>query len=79
MFYQGDTKLYEYTIIVKGDCNGDGVADFKDILLINKHRLNKSKLTGAYLEAGDINLDKKVDFKDILQVNKYRLGKISEL
>ena len=79
IFYQGDKKLYEHTIIVKGDCNGDGKADFKDILLINKHRLNKAKLQGAYLEAGDINLDKKVDFKDLLQVNKYRLGKIQSL
>lgn len=67
-----------YTLVVKGDVNGDGRADIQDLLVINKHRLNKNQLTGAYLKAGDVNKDGSVDIKDILQVNKYRLGKISE-
>lgn len=53
--------------------------DFKDILAINKHRLNKAQLTGERLEAADVNKDGKVDFMDILKINKYRLGKISSL
>lgn len=65
--------------ILKGDANGDGKVDFMDILAINKHRLGKAQLTGAYLEAADVNGDNKVDFMDILQINKYRLGKIDSL
>ena len=65
--------------LLKGDVNGDGKVDFKDILLINKHRLNKAQLTGIYLKAADVNGDSKVDFMDILKINKYRLGKISSL
>ena len=68
-----------YTIIVTGDTNGDAKSDIKDILAINKHRLNKAKLTGEYLDAGDVNKDGKCDIKDILQINKFRLGKIKNL
>lgn len=86
----GVTKTAEQTITVTvkaepepdkllGDANRDGKVDFKDILAINKHRLNKVQLTGERLEAADVNKDGKVDFKDILKINKYRLGKISEL
>lgn len=63
----------------RGDPNGDHIIDFKDILLINKHRLGKAQLSGAYLDVADTNRDDKIDFMDILQVNKYRLGKIDSL
>ena len=69
----------EYTLVVTGDSNGDGETDIKDILAINKHRLNKAELVGAFLEAGDVNKDGKTDIKDILQINKFRLGKITEI
>ena len=68
-----------YVIVVKGDCSGDGDADFTDILAINKHRLNKVQMEGEYLIAGDVTNDGNVDFSDILQINKYRLGKINNL
>ena len=68
-----------YTIVVTGDCNGDGKAELRDILAINKHRLNKSRLTAEYLQGADANGDGKVDLKDILLINKFRLGKIQQL
>lgn len=68
-----------YTIVVTGDCNGDGQAELKDILAINKHRLNKVSLTTEYLQGADVNGDGVADLKDILQINKFRLGKIEEL
>ena len=64
-----------YIIIVIGDCNGDGQADLKDILDINKHRLNKFRLTVEYLEAADVNGDGEVEIKDIFLINKFRLKK----
>ena len=67
------------TTVVLGDVNGDGQADIKDILRINKHRLNKDQLTDCYLKAGDANKDGTVDIKDILRINKFRLGKINEI
>ena len=77
--YENNTVLSEYSLVVKGDTTGDGRADLKDILLINKHRLNKANLENEYLDAGDVNGDRVVDIKDILQINKFRLGKVNIL
>lgn len=74
----GDTK-YDITIVVKGDTNGDGKAELSDIIKMNKHRLNKSQLEGAYLQAADIDGDGKVNLLDIIKLNKFRLNKITEL
>ncbi len=73
------TATQAITVVLKGDANGDGKVDFKDILVINKHRLGKTQLTGIYLEAADVTGDGKADFTDILKINKYRLGKINSL
>jgi hypothetical protein len=72
-------KTKTFTLAVDGDVNGDGKADFKDIVSMNKHKLNKNKLNEVELIAGDVNSDNKVDFKDIVKVNKYRLNKITQL
>lgn len=69
----------EYILAVKGDVNGDGKADLNDILSINRHRLNKVTVEGAYLLAGDVDGNGKADLNDILKLNRYRLGKIESL
>ena len=69
----------DFKMVVTGDTNKDGQAEIKDILAINKHRLNKSKLQAEELIAGDVNGDGTVDIKDIMQINKFRLGKINQL
>lgn len=65
-----DNKVYEYTIAINGDANGDGDINIRDILALNKHRLNKANLENEYLLAGDVNKDNKVDIRDIMQINK---------
>ena len=77
--YEDKTATYNVTVVLKGDANGDNQVNFRDILVINNHRLGKTQLTGIYLEAADVNEDGKIDFMDILQVNRYRLGKIDSL
>ena len=72
-------KFKEYTLVVRGDVNSDGNANFADILVMNRHRLYKVQLVGAYFRAGNVQEDKVVDFVDMLKVNKYRLEKISVL
>lgn len=62
-----------YTLIVKGDCNGDGDATITDIFSINSHRLKVKSLSGIYLQAVDVNNDAKADIKDIFKINSYRL------
>lgn len=68
-----------YTLIIKGDSNGDGTVDFKDLVKINSHRLNKNQIEGEYLLAADVNEDGVADFKDMVKINKFRLHKSTEL
>lgn len=72
------TEEKEYKIVVSGDVDGNGKADLNDILAINKYRLGKGSLVGAYLKAGDVTGDEKANLNDILKINKYRLGKITK-
>ena len=74
--YEGETTTFTVTVILKGDVDGNNKVDFKDILLVNKHRLGKVNLTGNKLLAADMTGDGKIDFFDILQINKCRLNKI---
>lgn len=74
-----NNEIHEFTIVVKGDTNGDGESNLKDLLQINKHRLNKTLLTAEHLLAGDVNKDNEINLKDLLQINKFRLGKINTL
>lgn len=61
-----------------GDLNGDGNADFTDMLIINKYRLGKKELTEDLILLGDVNLDGNLDIYDMLLINKHRLGKLKK-
>jgi len=67
-------EVASYKTVIKGDTDGDGDATFRDILLINRHRLGVGNLTNEYLKAGEVSGDGEVNFRDILIINKYRLG-----
>ena len=69
----------EYTIVVKGDVNGDGDSDISDIMQVNKHRLKKTQLTNEKFLAGDVNKNDIIDINDLMKINKYRLKKIDRL
>lgn len=57
-------NLVVYQIVVKGDVNGDGVADALDSNLIKAYRVEVADLVGANFEAADINSDGKIDVSD---------------
>ncbi len=62
-------------IVVYGDVNGDASVDVLDIIRMNRHILNISKLSGAGLEAGDANRAQDgVDVLDIITTNRHTLG-----
>ena len=63
-----------YTLIVLGDCNGDGkVTVREDMLLVNAHRLSGDKLTGEYLTAADVNENGEIKVDDMIMINAIRL------
>ena len=64
----------EYTVIIKGDTNGDGKTNSQDALEILKHSAGLKKLTGDYLKAADINNDEKINSSVALKVLKYSAG-----
>lgn len=71
-----NNEVVTYKLIVNGDNNGDGDVTILDLLRIQKHILNSSKLTDIYYLAGDTNNDNNVDILDLLRVQKHILGSL---
>ena len=67
------------TAVVKGDSNGDGKADFVDMIISNKARLGEIKLENEFFKAADVNNDEKNDIRDLVKINRFRLKRIEEL
>ena len=67
-----------YITVVLGDVNGDGAANIRDILRINRHRLNRITLENECFIAANVNKDDKVNINDILKINRYRLERLNE-
>ena len=73
--FKNDTLQKEFTVIVKGDANGDGKISLTDLRKTFQHRLNKINLTGVYLEAIDIDSNGKISLTDLRNVFKLYLNK----
>ena len=70
-----DAKLYrKYTLVLYGDVNGDGKISLVDLLRVQKHLLNTSRLSGAYKTAADVSKDGSLTILDLLRVQKHLLG-----
>lgn len=68
-----------YTVVVRGDINGDAEVDTADLLAIQKQLLKISNISGNEKnKAADINKDGKIDTADLLAIQK-KLLKISEI
>lgn len=70
----GEEKTFK--IVVKGDVNGDGDITILDLLKVQKHLLNSSKLTSSYLEASDTNDSNDTTILDLLRIQKHLLNVI---
>ncbi|MCI9177467.1 MAG: hypothetical protein HFJ28_02570 [Clostridia bacterium] len=68
-------KQYHYTVVVKGDVNGDGLIYATDYVKIKNHIMGKQKLEGAYLKAADINNDNNIYATDYVRIKNYIMGK----
>ena len=58
------TQVDEYTLVVRGDVNGDSVCDVLDCMLIELARNNHKELNGIYLNAGDLTENGSIDVYD---------------
>ncbi len=66
-----------YTIVIKGDTNGDGKITAVDLLRIQKHILKYTTLKDEYYEACDTNYDNSVSPVDMLRIKKHILKYIT--
>ena len=66
-----------YTIVIKGDTNGDGKITAVDLLRIQKHILKYTTLKDEYYEACDTNYDNSVSPVDMLRIQKHILKYIT--
>ncbi len=63
-----------YTVVIKGDLNGDGRANSGDLLQMRKYLLEEITLIGAYKEAGIIESNGNIKSLDLLRLRQYLLG-----
>lgn len=66
--YNESEVKQEISIVVKGDATGDGVVNISDMLMVKKHLLGMTTLSGAYFKAGDMDLDSKLSITDFLKI-----------
>ncbi len=66
---------YTYTIVIKGDVNGDGQIYATDYVKVKNHIMGKSRLSGPYLIAADINEDAKIYATDYVQIKNHIMGR----
>lgn len=66
--------LKEYTCLIYGDVNGDGVISIVDMLYQKREILGISKITGVKAMAADINKKDGISLLDMLYVKRHILG-----
>lgn len=75
VYDSNNTVVANQTIVVKGDCSGDGECKAIDLLRLKKYTVGRQSFNPPYLDSIDINNDGRVGAIDLLYVNKYLLGK----
>ncbi len=63
-----------YSVVIYGDVNGDGEISIVDLLRVQRHLLNVSKIEGIYSSAADVTKDGKLTIADLLRIQRHLLN-----
>ena len=66
-----------YTVIIKGDVNGDGAVGIGDFAKLRQHLLRGGVISGADFYAADLNDDGTTGIADFAKLRQFLLGRIS--
>lgn len=63
-------KTLEYTLVVTGDIDGDGIVEVNDLAKVKLHLIEKDRetLSGIYFKAGDVDNDEQITVNDCAQI-----------
>ncbi len=67
----GGKKLYEATVLIYGDCSGDGKINSTDFMMVKRHIFNQSKLEGIYFEAVDVYRNGSINSTDFMTIKRH--------
>ncbi len=62
------TQVAEYTLVVRGDVNGDSVCDVLDCMLLELTRNGNTQLESVYFSAGNLAEDNEINIDDVKAV-----------
>ena len=64
----------KYTVVKKGDCNGDGVTNSLDAAVILRYTVGQYNLKDSYFKAGSISSNDNVTSLDAAKILRYAVG-----
>ena len=64
----------KYTVVKKGDCNGDGNTNALDAAIILRYNVNQFSLKECYLRAGAISDNNNATALDAAKILRYSVG-----
>lgn len=68
------SSTYTYTLVIKGDLNGDGNINSADLLRVRQYLIGSTSLNDSFKEAADVNKDGVLNSADLLRVRQQLLG-----
>ena len=69
-----EEETEEYTVVIKGDINGDSKISASDYVICKNYIMGTKELSGVYKNAADINRDGKVSATDYVKCKNYIMG-----
>ena len=68
------TEVKTYTVVIKGDVNGDGKIDVSDLAAVKLALTGEAPLEGAYKQAALSGYEKEISVMSYVRIKRHILG-----